>query len=349
MRTFDLRTPLLGSALLAAASVAAQAADPTTMNISCYSGAYAAAFKQHVIPQFEKDHNVKIIYSEASSEPTLTKLQAQKASPQIDLACISSGISAKAKGLGLLEKNDPAIVTNAEKLRAYAKDKDGIGIAWGTLAMGISYDPEQYKEAGLEPPKSWNDLLNPKNAGHLSFSDFTGTYGPFTLIMMAKANGGGQDNIDPGFKAMAEMSKLAVTIAGTDFTQLYSQKEIWVAPWANSDVSTVIKKTGLPLEFVFPTEGAPAIITNMAAVKNAPNAKLAQEFLNYVLSPEVQTIIANEFNVAPTIDGLDLPKDVADRVGYSEEFSKRLMAFDYDKLAADLPGWTQRWLAEVQK
>jgi putative spermidine/putrescine transport system substrate-binding protein len=349
MTNFDFRIPLLGSLLLAGSPLAAQAADPIVMNISCYSGAYAAAFKQYVIPQFEKDHNVKIVYSEASSEPTLTKLQAQKASPQIDLACVSSGISAKAKKLGLLEKNDPAIVTNAAKLRAYAKDKDDIGIAWGTLAMGISYDPEQYKNAGLEPPKSWNDLLNPKNEGHLSFSDFTGTYGPFTLIMMAKANGGSQGDIDPGFKAMADMSKLAVTIAGTDFTQLYSQKEIWVAPWANSDVSTVVKKTGLPLEFVFPTEGSPAIITNMAVVKNAPNPELAQEFLNYMLSPEVQAIIANDFNVAPTVDGLDLPKDLANKVGYSEEYSKRLMALDYDKLAADLPAWTQRWLAEVQK
>jgi len=39
MTNFDFRVPLLGSILLAGSALAAQAADPTVMNISCYSGA----------------------------------------------------------------------------------------------------------------------------------------------------------------------------------------------------------------------------------------------------------------------------------------------------------------------
>ena len=61
-----------------------------------------------------------------------------------------------------------------------------------------------FKEKGWATPTSWNDLKDPKFKKLLVIPPINNTYGLYTLMMFARMNGGGEKNIEPGFKVMKD-------------------------------------------------------------------------------------------------------------------------------------------------
>src|SRR5438270_9377743 len=79
-------------AFMGLASSAGFAADaPQHMVLGCYAGDIQEYFQTEILPDFEKQHNVKVTYLPGVSTATISKLQAQKSNPQIDVACLDDG------------------------------------------------------------------------------------------------------------------------------------------------------------------------------------------------------------------------------------------------------------------
>ncbi len=64
------------------------------------------------------------------------------------------------------------------------------------------YNTKVYKEKGWAAPTSWNDLKDAKTKKAVIIPPINNTYGLYTLMMFARMNGGGEKNIEPGFKVM---------------------------------------------------------------------------------------------------------------------------------------------------
>src|SRR5713226_7941080 len=77
------------------------------------------------------------------------------------------------------------------------EDDKAVGI--GLVATGFMYNTKYFAEKGFAAPASWNDLQDPKYRKLLVIPPLNNTYGLHTLVMMARLNGGGEANIDPGF------------------------------------------------------------------------------------------------------------------------------------------------------
>src|SRR4029078_703517 len=120
-----------------------------------------------ILPAFEKEFNVKVSYLPGVSLATISKLQAQQDSPQIDLACLDDGPREQAKEMGLLQATDPSKMPNLANVYDAAKMPDSIGVGLAVFGGGILYNPEAYEKAKLAPPKSWNDLALPELKGHV--------------------------------------------------------------------------------------------------------------------------------------------------------------------------------------
>src|SRR5690606_2749433 len=86
--------------------------DGKTLVLAAYGGSYEQKMKEDLIQKFEKEHGVKVKYITGSSVDTLSKLQAQKDNPQIDVAFLDDGPQAQAKAFGLLAPLDESVVTN---------------------------------------------------------------------------------------------------------------------------------------------------------------------------------------------------------------------------------------------
>ena len=316
--------------------------------VAGYGGTFEKAFKETVIPAFEKQSGAKVTYVTGVSTATLAKLQAQKDKPEIDVAVVDDGPQAQAKALGLLEKLDPAKVTNLGNLYDIAREKDGVGVGIGVVATGIGYNTKVFKDKGLPAPTSWGDLANPAFKGRVVLQSITTTYGVHHLVMAAKMNGGGESSIDPGFQAIKDYKANVVTFDKTaDVSKSFQQGEAWIAPWGSGRVYT-LAKSGFPVEFVYPKEGAPALLPMASVVKNAPHPDLAQQFVNFLLTEDVQKVIAGSVFFGPVNKNVKLDPDVAKLVPYGADQIGKLTKIDWATVNAKRADWTERWTKEIE-
>ncbi|WP_223596556.1 ABC transporter substrate-binding protein [Neobacillus bataviensis] len=319
-----------------------------TLVLAAYGGSYEKKMKETVIPKFEKEFGVKVQYITGSSVDTVSKLQAQKAKPQIDVAFIDDGPQAQAKSFGLLAPLDEKIVTNLANVYDIAKDKDNVGVGFGIITTGLAYNKKLFEDNKWDPVTSWNDLADPKYKGKLVLPSISNTYGVHMLLMAAKANGGDEKNIEPGFDKLKEIAKNAVTFDKTaDVSNYFLQGQTVASAWGSSRVFT-LKQSGFPIEFVIPKEGAPALMSTVSVVKNAPHQELAQKFVNYVLSEEVQTDFANSLFDGPVNKNVKLSGDILDKIIYGQDEISKLVKVDWEYVNQKRSEWTERANKEIE-
>jgi putative spermidine/putrescine transport system substrate-binding protein len=100
--------PFHRSAVAIALTLAGMSSTPafaeTTLYVAGVGGSTEQMYKNRVIPAFEKQHNVKVVYVAGNSTETLAKLQAQKGRQQINVAMMDDGPMYQALQMGLCEK-----------------------------------------------------------------------------------------------------------------------------------------------------------------------------------------------------------------------------------------------------
>ncbi|MGY4450784.1 hypothetical protein ACVWZR_005444 [Bradyrhizobium sp. i1.3.1] len=199
MKTLSLLTAVSIAALIAVPSAAS--AQQKTLYVAGYGGSFEKTIRDEVIPAFEKENGVKVEYVAGNSTDTLAKLQAQKGNQQIDVAIVDDGPMYQAIQLGFCGKLEGL---PAADLYDTARFKDDRAVAIGIVATGLMYNTKVFAEKGWAPPTSWNDLKDTKYAKQLVIPPINNTYGLEALVMLSKMNGGGETNVDSGFKIFKE-------------------------------------------------------------------------------------------------------------------------------------------------
>jgi len=343
MRSSRSLTPIVLALLLASAA----RADDKTLYVGAYGGSYENILKQQVIPPFEKTAGVQVQYVSGNSNETLAKIQAQKGHEDLDVAIVDDGPMYQAKSLGLCAKLKPG--PNYADIYDLAKMGDD-AVATGVVATGLAYDARAFEKAGWPAPTSWTDLADKKFEGKLAIPGIDNTYGLVGLLMYARQNDGGVDNIDPGFAYMAK--SIAPNVRAFEsspgrMSELFQSGEVSVAIWGSGRVNA-LADTGFPIKFVYPKEGAAALLIAACVVNGAPHEAAAQAFVDYLLSPAVQTLVATAGN-GPVNKKVSLAPDLAARLPYGPEQVSKLVAFDWSKVNPKRDDWTKRWNREIER
>jgi putative spermidine/putrescine transport system substrate-binding protein len=335
------------AALIGLQLVAASAGHAEDLYVAGYGGSYETILRNKVFPAFEKAHNTHIEYVAGNSTDSLAKLQAQKGHPDLDVAIMDDGPMYQAKQLGFCAKIQPGPnYANVYKIAHMGDD----AVATGIVATGLAYDAKAYQKLGWKPPESWLDLANPKYKGKVAMPGIDNTYGLQALIMYARLNGGGVNNINPGFDYMTKKiapNMLTFESSPGRMSELFQSGEIVAAIWGSGRVNA-LADTGFPIKFVYPKEGAMALFTAECPVKGARHEKLAQEFVDYMLSPDVQKDIADAGN-GPVNKTVQLAPAVAARVPYGPKQIEKLVATDWSKVNPQRDAWTKRWNRQVER
>nr|WP_258002223.1 ABC transporter substrate-binding protein [Burkholderia sp. WAC0059] len=329
-----------------AAPLVAQAAQPT-LYVADVGGSVQQLFDQKIIPGFEKTHDVKVVYVAGNSSDTLAKLQAQKGHEQINVAIMDDGPTYQAMTLGLCGKVDPAPVMNDLYPLAHLGD-DAVGI--GMVATGIGYNADAFRKLGLPEPDSWNVLADPRLKGKIGMPPITNTYGLHTLVMLARMNGGGEKNIDPGFAAMSgKVAPNVLSWAPTpgEMDSEMQNGDVILAPYG-SGRAVALQNTGFPLKFFYPKEGGIALQVGACPVVENAQPQLSQQFIQYLLSPEVQALQAQAAGYGPVNRTVKLAPDVAARVPYGPAQIAKLVSLDWTTINQHRAEWTERWNRTVE-
>ncbi|SEF14165.1 putative spermidine/putrescine transport system substrate-binding protein [Burkholderia sp. WP9] len=332
------------------AVVASVAHADTTLYVGGYGGSTEKLFDEKLIPQFERNEKgVKVVYVAGNSTDTLAKVAAQKGRQELSVVIIDDGPMYQAVEQGLcapLEQTGP--IKDLYPLAHMAGDR-AVGI--GMLATGLVYNKAAFAKHGWVPPTSWNDLTDPKYREKVVVPPISNGYGLLTLLMMARLNGGGENNIDPGFQIMT--NKVAPNVLTWEpspgkMAQMLQTGEATLAVWGNGRVQDVINQ-GAPLAFVYPKEGAVALMAAACPIAGAPQPALAQRFVQFVVSPEAQTLLATDAGFGPVNKTVTLPPAIAAKVVSGPEKVKALISPNYQVINAKRAEWTARWDRSVER
>lgn len=335
-------------ALLSTALVFSSAQAERTLYLAGYGGSTETLLKEKVLPQWEKDNDAKVVYIPGNSTTTLAKLQAQKNSQEIDVAFIDDGPMEQALALGFCEK----IENKGSITEVYdnAKFGDGRATGFGFIATGLTYNKKMFADNGWPAPTSWRDLEDSKYKGKVVVPPITNGYGLLALIMQAKLNGGGETNIDPGFEAMIDRigpNVLTYEPSSGKLSELFQSGDVALAVWGSSRAKA-LAGTGFPAGFVYPKEGAVALMAAVCPVVDSDVPDLAQSFIRYLVSAEVQAKLAEATGFGPVNKNTKLSPELEASVPFGPEKVGKMVSVDYSIVNKQRQDWTKRWNRQVE-
>lgn len=302
---------------------------------------YQPSVEELIVKPFEKTFGASVAIIAGNSTDMLARIRAEKANPSVDLIWIDGGPALTGIAEGLFDKIDPSKLTNWQDLADSAKDPDGYGPTSGWVVVVPIYDAKRVKPI----PKSWSDLWNPAYRGLIGLPDIVTSQGLEFLVMAAKLGGGGENDIEAGFRKMAELKPniALITKAGETFPGLLNRGEIALFLGNLSQAVSLKQQSGGSVDFYVPQEGAFPLSKTWQLVRNSSNRDLAYKFLDLVLGPEPQKFWAENYYLAPSNKKVSLSPEVAAIVPTAE----RLVAFDWVTIERHRADWVDRWNREV--
>lgn len=338
-RAFAAMTVLLAGAALA---------QPKTLYVAGYGGSFEQTMRKEVIPVFEQQARIRVEYVAGNSTDTLAKLQAQKGNPQIDLIIVDDGPAHQAIALGFCGAlSDAPVLADVAPVMRF-KSNRAIGL--GMVATGLFYNKKAFAENQWPAPTSWADLKDLRFRKKLVIPPINNTYGLHTLVALARLGGGSEAYADPGFKTLKEQinpNVLAYEPSPAKMTELFQSGQALIGVWGSGRVKA-FADTGFPAEFVYPREGGYVLGIAACPVEGSQNAAEANAFLQYLLSPAVQTTLALRSGSGPANTKVVLTPEQQKGLPYGEQV-KTLKAIDWELANARREEWTRRWNREIER
>ncbi|HEY9066398.1 MAG TPA: ABC transporter substrate-binding protein [Burkholderiaceae bacterium] len=244
---------------------------------------------------------------------------------------------------GQFQKLDRGLVPNYADLYPIATAAaDGWGVVGLISPIGIGYRTDLVKT----PPKSWKDLwTNPEFKGRLGLYSIQNTAGKMMLMLASKMYGGDIHNIDVGFKKLAELGK----VMQTDFNMstMMSTGEVVVAPFDFGEIAR-LRNQGLPVDCITPEEGLLMWDQTFNIPMGAP-AALAHAYIDFILSPEGQTVLMKEFFVSPVNRKVVVPDALKKDIPISGKEMDKFLTWDWAYMNKNAEAITKRWNEVVGK
>jgi iron(III) transport system substrate-binding protein len=284
---------------------------------------------------FAKKHpDIKLDYQSAGAGKLMAKIAAERESGKIlaDVLWTSEVPDFyQMKAQGLLQ---PYIPAESKALFNPLPDYDGSFTAVRLGTLGIAYNTRIIKE----PPKTWADLSKPafKGAYGIANPALSGT-AYMSVAVLSKAFGW------PYFEALrangAKMGKgSGQVVDDTASGDLVASLAV--------DYITLDKiDKGATLALVYPPEML-VIPSPIAIFKGSPNVEAAKKFVDFVLSKEGQTIIANE-GTLPVRADVKVPERF--KLPPVDEAIKRAMKIDYQQIMAEKEATIKKFADIMQK
>jgi len=316
--------------------------------VICYGGTFEQGWRKAVINRFEKKYpGDKILIATGLTMQVAAKMRAQKNNVEIDVVMMDQVGATQCEAEGLYETLSVEKVPNLDNLLPLFKKKQA-GHNWTYFFWEgevLTYNTEKVTPA----PTSWQEVFNPKYAGHIAFPDISTSHGVWMLNMAARINGGSEKNIDPGFEAIKKIRNGIHTFwtKHGQLQQLFAQEEVWITSWCSDRLAPLMKQ-GLPVDWVIPKEGAYILSSTIGISKGTKKPDLAYRYINFVLDAETQALIAKYTYLAPVVKDAPVdPEMVKAHLLPGPEDLNKLIDLDWPVVNKNRSDWTDRWRREI--
>lgn len=337
------------AAFIGVVAPVAALAQQKTLTLAGYGGSFEKTMREKIIPPFEAKHSVKVEYVAGNSTDSLAKLQAQKGNQVIDVIIVDDGPAYQAVELGFCDSLAPADVY--KDVYSIMKFKSNKAVGIGIVGTGIIYNRKVFEENKWAAPTSWEDLKDPKFRKKVVIPPMNNTYGLHAVVMMSRIRGGSEAKMDPGFEAFKKdinPNVLAYEPSPGKMTELFQSGQAVIGVWGSGRAKALADATGFPIEIVYPKEGGVALGIASCPITGSDVPNEAQAFVQHLVSPEVQKILATGAGFGPTNQTVKLEPNEQVGLPYGDQV-KGLKNIDWDVANKHRADWNKKWTREIER
>jgi len=334
MRRARLALPLLLTALAWLPGVA-----PAADTLNAYS-IWPENWARPMLQEFEQATRIKVNFVRFSSGEALARVIAEKGNPRVDVL-FGGPVETFAAGIkeGIFEPYKPPSFSS---LPARFKQAEGYWVAIADDPLVFMTNARFLKEGNLEPPASWEDLLNPAYKAMLQMADARTSGTAVTRIFsIIEVDGRNED------KAFAYMKKLRKNV------QVYTKSggggtlPVGLGQ-AGGGIFFIVdaldtKAMGYDVVISFPREGIGTSAEAIALLKGAKNPELGKKLIDWATSPAMQSLYAkHKINFVPANPGVKVEPSLAEVLK-----GAKIFPIDDAYAGANRKRVVERWINEV--
>ena len=297
-----------------------------TLTISTFSF-NAELLQKNIYDPFMEQTGAKLVVETGKNAERVTKIE--ESPENYDVVVISDSFAAQLGNDGILGNIDRSKIANLDSIYDAAKAPMGeeYGPAYTFNRLGIVYDPSMIDVE----IKSFADLWNPELKDCIAVPDITTTSGVLFYYATAAAFGltPGQDD-DAIFAKLEELKPNVVKTwtSANDTITMLNQGEASVAALLDYSYTTA-KQANPDYVWVSPSEGNFACFNMLNITKDCKNKELAEAFINFYLSKDVQLADALDGVDAPVNTEVELTEEQAANFTYGQEMVDSLVLPDW--------------------
>ena len=298
-----------------------------------------------VVAEFEKafpEYEGKVETVIAGAQDNLDRMRAEASNPQAGV--LWGGTQQQfeqAAEEGLLtpytSKHDAAIPENY-------KSTDGTWVSEMLLPEVIIYNSDVLTPETA--PQDWDELADPKWKDQIVIRDVMPS-GTMRTIYSAMIYNSFKDTGTPdeGYELLKKVDANTVSYAATPddmYTQI-DQQVGTVTVWNMQDAFIQPNINNRPWGYVMPESGAPVLLDGVGIIKNEAQEEAAKAFMDFLLDPEMQAHLAEEYYQIPAVE---IPDD--QKPEWLASFEINEMDIDWAVFAENQDEWMTYWADNIK-
>ena len=275
-----------------------------------------------MVEKFQEKTGIKVNAVRLSAGEAYARLKAEARNPKSDVWWGGSGdtyVQAAEDGV-LAEYVSPQEGDLHPWAQRQGKISHNRSSRTESSAIGFAYNEEILKAKGLTPPACWADLAKPEYKGEVQVANpnsaGTAYFALATIVQLM-----GEDAAFDFLKTM-NGNVSSYPKSGSAPVKAAARGETGIAIAFSHDILSLIAE-GFPLKSVWPCEGTTFQVAAVGVVKGARNKDAAQKWVEWVLSPEAQSM-------ADAAKMYSLPSNTKAMVPKAVQAMEQGKTFDYD-------------------
>jgi putative spermidine/putrescine transport system substrate-binding protein len=337
------RTVLGGGVALGAAIVSRAFATEEPLVINTYGGRWGNFWREHLLPKLQTEIDAPVRLEIGVGAAWVSAFRAAgKQNPPFPCLMTNERYAAGLRDDGFFAPLSVAEAPNLADLYALARYPGDVSVTGMISPIGLAYRKDLLKT----PPRSWKDLWRPEYKGQIGFYSIDNSAAIMLVMLAGRLFGAGERDIETGVRKIAELKPFPQAAFSGQLSPMLAQGQVALAPIDFAE-GYALQKKGVPLELVAPDDGVLMYDQSFNLAAQSSQRALAARYVNFMLSPEVQLMLAREFYVAPVNAKVTVPEDLRGAVPVSGDNLKSIMRFDWEFVAQQAGHIGQLWSAAI--
>ncbi|WP_343673684.1 ABC transporter substrate-binding protein [Paraburkholderia heleia] len=317
-----------------------------TLRLLTWSDDTGAAALRNIAATFSQKTGAQVIADRADgTSGMVAKLKAAGDRPTYDVITLAGVGASGLADAALLMKPDLNRLPNLKDVAPqYRTGANGFGVGYLLWSDGLIYNTSTVRTA----PSTYEALWDPKYAGRLFLPPPEWAEAVDLAIIAAKMAGGSQQNIDPGFRKLAQLKDRVLTLGENpnQVADLFRTGALDIGGiYAPAFFPEQIRKPEYKMAVTYGMkEGFATQLMFTVIPKSHPgDTDLIHAFINHSLDAGVQGRMAADVLNGPVNSRAVIPAESRAFVPSPQQIAEKAVLHDDKALAALQPAWIKRF------